>query len=211
MTFIDITPPVSPVTPVFPGDTQFHAERIWTIGGDTPVNVSKLTMSTHTGAHADAPLHYDPNGAAIDDVDVSAYIGPCAVVHMINDAALLTETMVRDAVARFAKKVPERILIRTYQRQPEIWDPGFTAMSAGAITWLAENGVNLIGIDTPSLDPASSKIMDAHRAIFTHNMRILEGLLLDHVDEGLYELIAPPLKLAGLDSSPVRALLRPIE
>lgn len=170
-----------------------------------------MTLSSHAGAHADAPLHYDADGAPIDAIDVGAYIGPCTVVHIINDAALLSRDMVRDALARTSAKIAPRVLIRTYQRQPDIWDQDFTAISAEAITWLAGQGVQLIGVDTPSLDPASSKTMDAHRAVFARNMRILEGLCLDAAPEGAYELIAPPLKLEGLDAAPVRALLRVCE
>jgi arylformamidase len=209
--FIDITPAVSAATPVFPGDTPFEAQSTITISKDLPVNVSRMTLSTHTGAHADAPLHYDADGAPIDAVDVGVYIGPCTVVHIINDEALLNRDMVRNALARTGAKIAPRVLIRTYQRQPKVWDPAFTVVSAGAITWLADQGVRLIGVDTPSLDPASSKIMDAHRVVFAHNMRILEGLCLDDAPEGAYELIAPPLKLEGLDASPVRALLRVLE
>lgn len=181
------------------------------ISKDVPVNVSRLTLSTHTGAHADAPLHYDAAGAPIDAVDVGAYIGPCTVVHIINDETLLSRDMVRDALARAGAKIAPRVLIRTYQRQPTVWDPAFTVISTAAITWLADQGVRLIGVDTPSLDPASSKIMDAHRVVFAHNMRILEGLCLDDAPEGAYELIAPPLKLQGLDAAPVRAVLRILE
>ncbi len=206
--FIDITPPISAETPVFPGDTPFEAERTWKINEDGPVNVSKLTMSTHAGAHADAPLHYDANGASIDAVGIEPYIGPCAVIHQIDKGALLTADMIAKALGETVKDIPARLLIRTYERQPESWDPAFTVIAADAIRWLAEKNVKLIGVDTPSLDPAMSKIMDAHRAVFEANMRILEGLLLDDVRPGVYELIAPPLKLVGLDAAPLRALLR---
>ncbi|NOX81851.1 MAG: arylformamidase [Alphaproteobacteria bacterium] len=209
--FIDITPAVSAATPVFPGDTPFAAQSVMAISKDVPVNVSRLTLSSHAGAHADAPLHYDAGGAPIDAVDVGAYIGPCTVVHIINDAALLNRDMVRDALAQTGANIAPRVLIRTYARQPQVWDPAFTAISAEAVAWLAGEGVRLIGVDTPSLDPASSKIMDAHRAVFAHDMRILEGLCLDAAPEGAYELIAPPLKLEGLDAAPVRAVLRVLE
>ncbi len=206
--FIDITPAISAATPVFPGDTPFEAQSVMAISKDAPVNVSRLTLSTHTGAHADAPLHYHGDGAPIDVVDVGVYIGLCTVIHIINDKTSLSRDMVRDALARTGMKIAPRVLIRTYQRQPEVWDSAFTAVSAEAITWLAGEGVRLIGVDTPSLDPASSKTMDAHKAVFAHDMRILEGLCLDEAPEGAYELIAPPLKLEGLDAAPVRALLR---
>ncbi len=208
---IDITPPVSAKTPMFPGDTVFEATRSWAIGADCPVNVSRLVMSTHTGTHADAPLHYDAHGAAIDEVDVSSYIGPCAVVHLLDQAPAVSATALAAALDEIHAVAPERVLIRTYHRLPERWDPDFTAIGADAIDWLAARGCGLIGVDTPSLDPSTSKSMDAHNAVNRADMRILEGLRLDHVTPGIYELIAPPLKLQGLDAAPVRALLRTIK
>jgi arylformamidase len=100
-------------------------------------------------------------------------------------------------------------LLRTFDVFPrDGWPEMFTAVSAEAITWLAGAGVRLIGVDAPSLDPETSKTMDAHHAVFAADMRILEGLVLDDAPPGDYELIALPLKLEGLDSSPVRAVLR---
>ena len=90
----------------------------------------------------------------------------------------------------------------------DAWRADFTAVEAGAIAILAERGVRLIGVDAPSLDPEDSKSMDAHHAVQAADMRILEGLVLDEVPPGDYELIALPLRLVGLDSSPVRAVLR---
>ncbi|MEO1252250.1 MAG: arylformamidase [Pseudomonadota bacterium] len=207
-TLIDISPPLTAQTPVFPGDTAFRSKRTWVLAGDCPVNVSRIELTTHAGAHADAPLHYDNAGAPIDAVDLEPYIGPCAVIHVIKDAALLRAADVSAALEEHAGALPSRVLIRTYNRQPSDWDPRYAAISAEAIEFLAGKDVRLIGVDTPSLDPASSKIMDAHKAVYRNDMRILEGLLLDHVAPGQYELIAPPLKLAGLDAAPVRAVLR---
>lgn len=208
MTIIDITPPVSAKTPMFPGDTFFSATRSWKISDDCPVNVSKIVMSTHTGAHADAPLHYNASGAPIDQVDVSAYIGQCAVVYLTDVSGVIGKGALSAALDAISVTAPERILIRTYETLPATWDENFTAVGADAIDWLAENGCRLVGVDTPSLDPAASKTMDAHKAVYRADMRILEGLRLDHVAPGVYELIAPPLKLEGLDAAPVRALLR---
>ena len=107
------------------------------------------------------------------------------------------------------RRVSEDILIRTYEKAPqENWDAGFSAIDAALIDALANRGVRLIGVDTPSLDPQTSKTMDAHLAVAKHGMAILEGLVLDAVPFGTYELIALPLKIAGADSSPVRAVLR---
>jgi arylformamidase len=101
-----------------------------------------------------------------------------------------------------------RMLFRTFVQFPHAgWPSHFTVFGADAIQALAVRGVILVGIDSPSLDPESSKTMEAHLAV-PHEMRILEGLVLDHVPPGDYELIALPLPLAGLDASPVRAVLR---
>jgi arylformamidase len=105
--------------------------------------------------------------------------------------------------------VPPRVLCRTYERAPlDAWDPGFTALSAEAVDLLAGRGVRLVGTDAASVDPETSKTMDAHRRVAAHGMRIIEGLWLDRVAEGRYELIALPMKLEGLDAAPVRAVLR---
>ena len=100
------------------------------------------------------------------------------------------------------------MLLRTYARAPTDWDAAFTAIAPDTIDALHGHGVRLIGIDTPSLDPETSKTLDSHQRVRRHGMAILEGIVLDDVAEGDYELIALPLKIAGCDASPVRAVLR---
>ena len=201
----DISPPIRTGIPVWPGDTEYAEQRTWALSDTCPVNVSKFTMSTHTGAHADAPFHYDADGAKAGAMALERYIGPCRVVHAIGAAPLVEP----DHVRRHLAPGITRVIVRTYARNPvESWDPGFTAVAPATIELLARHGVALIGIDTPSLDPQDSKTMDAHKVVRRHGMSILEGIVLDDVAEGDYELIAPPLKLAGLDAAPVRAVLR---
>lgn len=210
MRLIDISPPLTASTPVFPGDAPFSSTQRWTISADCPVNVSTYTMSVHAGAHADAPLHYDRSGAPIDEVSLDAYIGPCSVVHAMGCAPLLNATSLATRIG--ARRLQPRILIRFHDQAPQLeWDADFPALAPDAVGWLADKGVILIGVDTQSLDPATSKTMDAHRAVRQRDMRILENLVLDEVPEGEYELIAPPLKLKGLDAAPVRAVLRTLE
>ncbi|AQG99525.1 arylformamidase [Burkholderia sp. KK1] len=207
MTLLDISPPIDTATPVWPGDTAVGIERVWRMEAGTPVNVARLTLSPHTGAHADAPLHYDEHGAPIGEVALDTYIGACRVVHCIGASPLVTPAHIAD----FLGDVPARILLRTYTNAPlDAWDSAFTAVAPETIDLLAEKGVKLIGIDTPSLDPQDSKTMDAHKRIRAHGMAILEGLVLDAVAPGDYELIALPLKFSTLDASPVRAVLRPL-
>jgi arylformamidase len=200
----DISQPLRPSLPVWPGDTAFSSHKRWTIGDNSPVNVASFETSTHAGTHADAPLHYDPSGVEAGEVGLDAYIGPCRVI----DARGCGEAISRAFVASLPTP-PPRVLFRTYDDFPhDAWREDFTAVAADAVALLAERGVCLIGVDAPSLDPQDSKTMDAHRAVLAADMRILEGLVLDDVPPGDYELIALPLKLSGLDSSPVRAVLR---
>lgn len=191
--------------PVWPGDTAFDLRRTWNMGPGVPVNVSALTFSTHSGTHADAPFHYDASGATVDAVDPGLYLGPAQVVDGRGAGALVGPD---DILSQLADGIP-RVLVRTYEQAPQAaWDEDFKAIDPRLIEALAARGVRLIGTDTPSLDPQNSKDMDAHRAVAMHRMAILEGLVLDAVPFGVYELIALPLKIADADSSPVRAVLR---
>lgn len=200
----DISPTLSPAIPVWPGDTPFSAEPTWKIEHGCPVHVSRVSMSTHTGSHCDAPSHYDPDGEAIDAVPLDAYLGPCRVIDCIG-----AKRIAPHHVAHALENSPVRVLMRTYDKAPrEHWDAGFASIAPETIALLARHGVVLIGIDTPSLDPQESKTMDAHHAVRAARIAILEGIVLDAVEPGDYELIALPLKLAGLDASPVRAVLR---
>ena len=201
----DISPPVHPASPVFPGDTPYQQQWAAQIAPGCPVNVSSLTLSPHVGAHADAPLHYDPQGAAIGAVSLAPYLGPCRVIHAIGKRPLVTW----DDLAHAAEALPPRVLVRTYDRMPvDRWDGELAAFAPQAIEQLADLGVQLVGIDTASIDPADSKTLDSHQVIRRRGLRVLENLVLDDVPEGDYELIALPLKLTTADASPVRAVLR---
>jgi len=201
----DISPPVHAGAPVFPGDTPYAQHWSAEIGPGCPVNVSALTLSPHVGAHADAPLHYDLAGAAIGALDLSPYLGPCRVIHAIGVRPLL----LWEHLAHAVQGLPPRVLVRTYARMPvEAWDSQLAAFAPDTVERLADAGVQLIGIDTASIDPADSKTLDSHQVIRRRDLRVLENLVLDDVPEGDYELIALPLKLMSADASPVRAVLR---
>ena len=201
----DITQPVRPRIPVWPGDTEYGEERTWAIGPGCPVNVSRLTLSTHTGTHADAPLHYDAAGLPIGAVDLAPYLGPCRVLDVTEHGGRVEAAQLEGRL----EGVPPRVLLRTYRRFPaDAWDPGFAALAPEAVEALAAAGVVLVGTDAPSLDPQEAKELRAHDAVRRHRMAILEGLVLDGVPDGDYELIALPLRLAAADASPVRAVLR---
>jgi arylformamidase len=208
-TLFDISAPIGPDTPVWPGDTPVTLERVWKMEAGSPVNVGRMTLSPHTATHADAPLHYDQHGDAIGAVSLDVYIGECVVIAIEPKASHIGIGEIESALLDAQLQLSPRVLIRTYAKAPVAkWDSDFAAISADAIDWLAERGVRLIGVDTPSLDPQESKTMDAHHRVRAHKMAILEGLILDGVSNGTYELIALPLKLTTLDASPVRAILR---
>ncbi|MCW5649597.1 MAG: arylformamidase [Ramlibacter sp.] len=201
----DISPPVDAGSPVFPGDTPYQQRWSASMAPGCPVNVSAITLSPHVGAHADAPLHYDPAGTAVGALDLAPFIGPCRVIHAIGCGPLIEWHHMAHALGG----QPQRVLVRTYERMPaDRWDGALTAYAPEAVRRLADAGVVLIGIDTASIDPADSKTLDSHQVIRARNLRVLENLVLDDVPEGDYELIALPLKLMTADASPVRAVLR---
>ena len=203
----DISPPVHAGSPVFPGDAPYGSVWAARIGAGGPVNVGTLTLSPHTGAHADAPLHYDDNGAAIGLLPLEPYLGRCRVIHAIGAAPLVQWAHIAHAL----DGLPPRVLVRTYAQAPvDRWDEALAAYAPGTVERLADLGVTLIGIDTASIDPAASKSLDSHQVVRRRGLRVLENLVLDDVPEGDYELIALPLKLTTADASPVRAVLREI-
>lgn len=199
----DISQPLRPDLPVWPGDTPYRHTRTWQMETGSPVNVSAVTFSTHSGAHADAPLHYCEGAPDIASVSLYPYLGECLVIDIRGTGLLITPNDLPDLGGT------ERVLMRTFEAFPHHHWPGPTAALAPAtIDALAAAGVRLIGIDGPSLDPQDSQAMEAHLAVLRHDMRVLEGLVLDDVPSGRYELIALPLPLVGGDASPVRAVLR---
>jgi arylformamidase len=205
----DISPPINASSPVFPGDTEYS--QVWgaTIGRDCPVNVSAITLSPHTGAHADAPLHYEADAATIGEVSLEPFLGPCRVIHAIGVGPLVQMAHLAHALPLAGVPMPSRLLVRTYAKAPlDAFDPDCAAFAPATIEALADLGVTLVGIDTASVDPAASKTLDSHQVLRRRGLRVLENLVLDDVPEGDYELIALPLKLTSADASPVRAVLR---
>jgi arylformamidase len=202
---IDISRSYRPGIAVFPIDTPYTEEFVARISPDVPVNVSKVTMSVHCGTHADAPYHYDEQGAKIGAVDLDVFVGPARVI----DAQGTGPLCLPEHVAPFLRDAPPRILLRLFAGQDSNqWNENFRALVPETVELLAAHGVRLVGVDTASVDPATSKSLPAHMACKKNNIIILENLLLDHVEPGDYELMALPLKFENLDASPVRAVLR---
>ena len=211
----DISPPLGPETAVFPGDTPLDREVVLDLARGDTVTLSSLRSTCHLGAHVDAPSHYDPAGATIGDRPLAPFVGPCRVVRVrVARGDLVTTDMVRAALAEAhpgadGRLDVERVLFATgTYPDPTEFTADFAALAPDMVDWLAGEGVTLVGIDTPSIDPAESADLPAHQAVRRHDLNILEGVVLGHVEPGLYELIALPLRLAAFDGSPVRAVLR---
>ena len=205
---IDISPALAVGMGVFPGDAAFEVSQTFAIGPGCPVNVARFAMSTHCGAHVDAPLHYDAAGASIDRLNLDDFIGPARVVDARGPGPLCRF----EEIASALDGAPQRLLFRLMEAGDHfIWPAGFRALAPETVERLAEAGIRLIGVDAPSVDPETSKELPAHMACRRHDIRIIENLVLADVMPGDYELIALPLRLKGLDAAPVRAVLRRLD
>jgi len=200
----DITPPISERLQVWPGDTPPRREVLLDTARGDNITLSTLHATVHLGAHADAPSHYGPGAPAIDQRSLDYYLGPCQVMRL----DVPRQTILGPENLSGPVQAPRLLLATGTFPDPEQWNEDFAALSPELVGFFHRNGVKLVGIDTPSVDPFASKDLPAHHAFLKHDMAILEGLMLKDVPAGLYELIALPLKLAGFDASPVRAVLR---
>ncbi len=200
----DISPPIDPSLKVWPGDTPPVREVLLDMRRGANLTLSSLHATVHLGAHADAPSHYGADAPTIDERRIDLYLGRCRVVRVQvgRSERLLPAVIPEDLKA-------DRVLFATGTfPDPSIFNEDFAALSPEIVDHLHGRGVRLVGIDTPSIDLFSSKDLPAHHACLRHDMAILEGLVLQAVPEGVYELIALPLRLVGYDGSPVRAVLR---
>ena len=201
---IDISPPISEAIAVFPGDTTFQKKTLADYPQGHSMKLSTITSTIHLGAHADAPIHYHSKGESIEQRSLHYYYGECQVIHV----NLEKEKRIYPKHIEHKEIKAARILFRTDSfPDPNTWCSTFNSLSPELIEYLAKKQVKLVGIDTPSVDPANSKKLESHHTIYKYNMAILEGLVLKNAEESYYKLIALPLPLKDLDASPVRAVL----
>lgn len=200
----DITPPIRESLAVWPGDTPPSREVLCDMQLGANLTLSTLHATVHLGAHADAPNHYGKDAPGIDERSLDYYIGPCQVMTVNGprgqriDLSMLPGPIEAPRVLFHTGTFPD----------PTNWNNDFAALSPELVETFAEQGVKLIGIDTPSVDLFDSKDLPAHKLFLKLDLAILEGIVLTGVPDGMYELIALPLKLVGFDASPVRAILR---
>lgn len=208
MTIIDVSRTLQPSLAVWPGDTPFATEVILARAAGASVNLTTLTVSAHTGTHADAPFHFADDGATMEAVPLLPYWGPAQVVTVTKAAGPLHEA---DFAGVDLGAAP-RLLVRTAaQALPHDQFPTAIVYPTPELAArLAAHGVVLYGTDAPSMDALDSAELPGHNALLRHGIAILEGLDLSAAPDGRYELVALPLKIAGGDGSPVRAALRPL-
>ncbi len=200
----DISPLISYRLAVFPGDTPFSQKFLMDMEKGHHLTLSSITTTVHLGAHADAPRHYSAKGVGSAERDLAPYLGRCEV------KTVRASRGERISPAHLGGWIPKqsRVLFNTGTfPDPENWNPGFAGFSPEVIHFLADRGVVLVGIDTPSIDLADDKILVSHAAVAERNLSVLEGVILSQVTDGEYFLIALPLRVEGSDASPVRAVL----
>ena len=210
-TIIDISRPLHTGMAVWPGDAPFESGWTGRIADGESCNVGKVSLSLHCGTHVDAPYHIDDNGRRIagghsaspDPLD--AFIGEAQVVSLIGEPVVTADPL----RARLQTGM-KRLLLRTDSFPVGQFNRKYTWLSPDAARFLVDSRVTLIGIDTPSVDPFDSERLETHRVLAAAGVYILEGLDLSRVRDGHYELVALPLRLSGMDASPVRAILRPV-
>ncbi len=200
----DITIPLQPSLANWPGDAPYQYEVTCRIADGDSVNLGAVSMSAHTGTHADAPYHFLDSGSSVDRIPPDAYIGPAVVVDVSGKDPIPAAAL--DDVDLAATP---RVLLRTAAWSDHSRFPSsIPTVSADFIGRLADAGAVLLGVDVPSVDALDSKELPNHHALAAAGIHILESLDLSRVAPGRYELIALPLRLVGADGSPVRAILR---
>jgi arylformamidase len=216
MKIYDISRPLSNDLAPWPGDTPFRFELKWKMADGATVNVGAVNMGVHNGTHADAMFHFDESGDSIDRMPLDAYLGDALVVDLTSlfvstggQFDQMRQIGVADLAAFSAslERAP-RLLLKTGVWQDSKVFPDWIPIIARDVSeWLRERKVKLLGLDLPSVDPIEAKKLTNHYALAAARIAIVESLDLSEVEAGLYHFSALPLKIAGGDAGPVRAIL----
>ncbi|MGE7623221.1 arylformamidase [Viridibacillus sp. NPDC096237] len=202
--WIDISQRLDENIVVWPGDTPFSYKVNWSKVESGSVNVGQINMSLHTGTHIDAPFHFDNDGKRVIDLDLDLYIGNATVIYLPNRTSIGVNEL-----SNLDLQGVTRLLIRTDAwKNRSVFPQTIPHIQPELAAYLSELGVRLIGLDLPSVDPLDSKELSAHHELAGYKIHILEGLVLDEIGPGNYELAALPLPLVEADGSPVRAVLK---
>ena len=199
----DISPVISPRLGVWPGDTGFSREVCMDTQQGDHITLSSIQTTLHLGAHVDAPNHYRADAEAMHERALERYYGPCQVMSV----ELARGERIRPEHLKEKIDAPRLLFHTNSFPDPENWNSDFNSLSAELVAYLFEEGVRLVGIDTPSVDLEDDKNLESHQAVADRDMAILEGIVLSDIEPGIYTLCAFPLALEGADASPVRAVL----
>lgn len=208
--WIDISVPVRNGMVHWPGDTPFERRMDSEIAKGDVANVSQMTGSVHTGTHMDAPRHFISNGKSIDALPFEATIGPARVIGIEDPKAIRVSEIEKHTIGP-----GERILFRT-ANSGRVWSTDafqqeYVYVTPESAAYLARLPVRIIGVDYLSVGGFHSGNPETHRALLGAGIWIIEGLDLQNVEPGNYEMICLPLKLMGSDGAPARAVLRRAE
>jgi arylformamidase len=168
-------------------------------------NSSSIHTSVHAGTHVDAPFHFVPDGVTIESLPLDLFIGPARVCDLETGSHITAAD-----ISKLAIQGEDRVLFKTRNSKllhEDKYDPSFAAFSVDGAEALVDAGVRLVGLDYLSAAHADEQV-PVHRAFLDHGVVLLEGVDLSQVPPGRYELICPPVKLAGSDGAPCRAVLR---
>lgn len=205
--WIDISQPFTKETGHWPGDVPFSYSLSLTKEQTGSVNIGKITTSLHTGTHVDAPFHFDSTGKTIEQLPLDPFIGVARMV----DVSQKEHIEPKDLYDVSFQGVKQILLKTSLPNNPNRFPDTIPALDESLATFLKEQGIQLIGVDLPSVDAPTSKTLLTHHAFHQSGIHILENVMLDHVEEGLYELVALPLAIQGADGSPVRAVIKKIQ
>jgi len=199
--WIDASRPLHSATPVWPDDRPFKLDQ----SREGSFVLSSFSTTCHIGTHVDAPLHLDPTAHGVEAVSLERCVGPAEVVRIPAAGCPATPEDLPNGWVPSTS----RVLFRSdsYPIDAAI-EGGFSGLSAELVRWLADRDVELVGIDTPSVDVFSSKELPAHYALLACGMTWIEGLWLGDAEPGRYLMVALPILLQGAEAAPVRAILK---
>lgn len=189
---------------VYPGDTEFLSENLKSIEQGDDYNISKLVMSSHTGTHIDAPRHFLRDGITVDEIQPKRLMGRARVVYIKDSEIGLKE--LEDLNIHKGENILFKTTNSSFWKDMKFHED-FTSLTIEAAQYLADIGVNIVGIDYLSIETYKSPQNLVHKYLLNAGIIIIEGLDLSRVNEGKYELICAPLKISEGNGAPARVFL----